>query len=54
MSVSPLVALHGCSLTWTKHAAIVLQRLYYGNKPPPTSLPAEENDLEQALALDEE
>ena len=33
--------------------AILLQRIVYGNKPPPTSLP-EDGDLEQALALDEE
>jgi hypothetical protein len=34
--------------------AIVLQRVFYGNKPPPTVLPSEDNDLEQALALNEE
>jgi hypothetical protein len=34
-------------------AAIILQRLYYGNAPPSTAL-AEEDELEQALALAEE
>ncbi|KLO17942.1 hypothetical protein SCHPADRAFT_845716 [Schizopora paradoxa] len=33
--------------------AIVAQRIYYGNKPPATSL-IEEDDIEQALALAEE
>ncbi|KAK1215481.1 hypothetical protein PQX77_021915 [Marasmius sp. AFHP31] len=33
--------------------AIVIQRVIFGNKPPPTVLP-DENDLEQALALSEE
>ena len=35
------------------HKAIVLQRLYYGVEPPPTVLP-EDNDIEQALALEDE
>jgi len=34
-------------------AAIVAQRLIYGNAPPSTAS-AEEEDLEQALALAEE
>ena len=34
-------------------AAIVLQRLYYGNAPPSTAL-AEEDELEQALVLAED
>ncbi len=42
----------GCMLT-IRLAAIILQRLYYGNAPPSTAL-AEEDDLEQALALAEE
>jgi hypothetical protein len=33
--------------------AIVAQRLMYGNAPPPADL-AEEDDLEQALALEED
>lgn len=34
-------------------SAIVVQRLVYGNAPPPATL-TEEDDLEQALALAEE
>jgi solute carrier family 66, member 2 len=34
-------------------AAIIVQRLIYGNAPPATAL-AEEDELEQALALAEE
>ncbi len=34
-------------------SAIIAQRIYYGNKPPATSL-TEEDDIEQALVLAEE
>ncbi|EMD38869.1 hypothetical protein CERSUDRAFT_92906 [Gelatoporia subvermispora B] len=33
---------------------IIVQRLYYGNAPPNATLLPEEDDIEQALALDEE
>lgn len=41
-------------LSLIRQIVIVIQRMYYGNAPPdPTLLPMED-DLEQALALDEE
>ena len=45
------------SLVWRGaeiSAAIVVQRIVYGNKPPMSAILNEEDELEQALALAEE
>ena len=41
-------------LTLIRQIVIVIQRILYGNAPPDSTLLPMEDDLEQALALDEE